>query len=195
MAGGRTTALVAVGALLVGCGAPSVGEAGGTSAERASLATDAATCRLDDAHGFSRDGGMAPVYWSGTLLPPDTLRIFRYDLFEDRERSCTTVLPRCGDPERIDVGDVAAALAHPDVTGRLGADTPVFGRDDRPMDGVVWVLRRGGDLRDAPSLAVGSPCRDDSSCVPEGLTGARDLLDALLDQQLATDACRALALD
>lgn len=77
--------------------------------------------------------------------------------------TCETEIPARVAPAMVDVGTVASALTHPDVTALLDRHTTVLvGSDSRPVDGTVFAIRRGTD-----TLFVGGSCRDGTTgCVP-----------------------------
>lgn len=106
-----------------------------------------------------------------------------------------------GDPEAcanevvadadITIGDVNAALAHPDVTAGFAAAPVLYGRDTRPVDGTVFRIERGGKV-----IELGQDCGGGGSAgcrsIPAGLAALRQLLQSLAQQQVALDGCEAL---
>jgi hypothetical protein len=80
---------------------------------------------------------------------------------------------------RVGVGDLNAALEHPDVTAALLRAPALFGSDPRALDGQVDHLEVGGKV-----LELGESCETDDSCnVPPGLTTLRELLANLTLQE------------
>ena len=77
--------------------------------------------------------------------------------------SCTNLVPACGGVG-IDVGQIAAALRHPDVTAA------------------------------SRKLFVGSPCNGAPGCTPptSGVAALALLIEKLLSQQLAEVSCANL---
>lgn len=106
--------------------------------------------------------------------------------------TCMSTIPGCNTEGQTDVGEVAAALAHPDVERAFaaGAATPaLYGYDPRPVDGAVYDVQRG----DAHIL-IGEPCRVGgmTGCVqiPIGLQRLVDVLRSLSAEAVLRPDCR-----
>lgn len=98
--------------------------------------------------------------------------------------SCSNEVPCMGDATTI--ADLNAALAHADVVAAFAAAPILYGRDTRPVDGVVLDVTQGGR-----TFTVGSPCSGGTGCVaiPPGVTALRSLLTSLEDERLAEEDC------
>lgn len=172
----------------VGCGGP-------IPPPSTDVAVDAsAVCSLDAGYDFGWSGGLSLSRDHYLLIPPDTFRVNRSYAFGQEEATCTTTVPVCGTPDRVDLGDVRAALRHPDVRSAWDAAEPtLYGADLRPMDGGVWAIQRNDASGRSPQLLLGADCRGSSSCqpIPPGLLALRESLRSLAGQELATRACAA----
>jgi hypothetical protein len=106
---------------------------------------------------------------------------------------CEPPLPACASDGRTNPSTVQSALGDPEVQKALAAATPpLFGRDNRPVDGTVFEVKREG----GGGLLIGNPCGDPSGTpcaeIPAGIEHLRTVLLALDEQQLATPACKAV---
>lgn len=139
---------------------------------------------------IGRDGGKVAFVDVITLSPPARF-VLRRTSGATMTAMCETAIPACASPDMIDVGVVAAALTHPDLTALLDQHTTVLvGSDPRPMDGTVFAIRRGTD-----TVFVGGSCRDamSTACtpVPAGVQRAVDILQGLIDQERLRPVCRS----
>jgi hypothetical protein len=100
---------------------------------------------------------------------------------------CSAPLPACGDANLIDVSDIEAALAHPDVQA-------VLAQPAAPRYGSLGVA----DLPDSYSLELGDKvgfsgvtCLQNATCIPmpSGVAALVELLRALAVQQIAAPSC------
>lgn len=140
---------------------------------------------------FGRTGGNGIYEDTFTLRPPSTfvaLRTFR----DASPVRCETMIPPCGNPAEVDLGEVAAALDNPDVQMALARGGDVFyGVDTRPADGTAFYLQRG-----TARVLMGEPCRTGggASCVnpPVGVQRLIDVLNGLREQELLRMNCAAL---
>jgi hypothetical protein len=93
----------------------------------------------------------------------------------------------CG-VDALGVGDLTAALSHPDMVAALDRAPVLFGRDTRPSDGQVFQITVGGKL-----VEIGLECTASTpSCtaIPAGVRAAMQLLQRLDSQQLDISPCR-----
>lgn len=151
-------------------------------------------CSLDARYGFGSSGGLSLSRDQYLLIPPDTFRVNRSYRFGQAETICTTTVPACSTPDRIDLGELRAALDHPDVRDAWEATVPtVHGADFRPVDGGIWAMQREDALGHSARVLLGADCRGSTSCnpIPPGLLAVRELLSSLAEQELATQACAA----
>ncbi|MEA2747077.1 MAG: hypothetical protein QOI41_1220 [Myxococcales bacterium] len=105
---------------------------------------------------------------------------------------CTTTLAACG-ATSIGIGDVEAALAHPEVQAALSGSTKTYGSDSRPCDGAVLgitvgsrTVEVGGECTGGTGGCSATPC----VAVPAGLRALADVLEKLDTQEVsATPSC------
>jgi len=149
-------------------------------------------CSFDATYTYGADGGLVAYRDVVTLAPPASFSLQRTGyLVQPVDAQCIAALPPCHDAIKIDAGDIAADLKHPDVVAALALSTPPFyGNDPRPYDGVAFKLQRA----DGHGLFAGDACRTDASCVPPpaGVQKLVDDLKALTAQQLMDPTCAAL---
>jgi hypothetical protein len=105
------------------------------------------------------------------------------------ERTCTPVLPACGLPDQITVGNISADLAAPDVKPALAAPPyTTFGAVKWPSD--AWYIAEDGG---AGPIVVGLPCTDADAgpCqpIPAGLERLKGDLQGLVAAGAAQAAC------
>jgi hypothetical protein len=137
---------------------------------------------------------MGLVGTNGAMLaPPNSYHLTRTTYRQNPgQRSCDPPPPACDDPALLDVRDVEAAIAHPDVQAALAmATVPSYGASNIG-DGPVLTFVRG----DGHGFAAQSDCSTPSSfCnpTPPGVSALAALLRALINQQLTDPACSALA--
>lgn len=146
---------------------------------------------------FTTDGGKVIQRDTVTLAPQRRFLFERMRLTTMTSLRCETTIPACDTVDTVDIGEVTAALAHPDVAGPLSMRGDHFyGHDPRPVDGQVLVLSSNG-----ARILVGDPCRladDASACVaiPVGIQRMVDVLSQLRDQETHRAVCQsALATD
>jgi hypothetical protein len=154
-------------------------------------------CTFDTTYTYGSDGGNGPVRDVATLAPPSSYSLTRTSNVGPQvsaDATCRPALPPCGDPGRIDPGDILSDVHQSDVLAALELATPpFFGRDERPVDGPAYAVRRA----DGHGLLVGAPCADGTvvnngvSCVPipAAVQKLVDDLRALDLQQLMDPSC------
>ena len=101
--------------------------------------------------------------------------------------ACTMELYGCG-VDALGVGDVTAALSHPDMVLALSRAPVLYGGDTRPVDGQVFQITVGGKL-----VEIGTDCTPSApSCtaIPAGVRSAMQFLQRLDTQQLGLSPCR-----
>jgi hypothetical protein len=98
-------------------------------------------------------------------------------------------LPACGDATQIDVSDILRDLADPDVVLAMAMATPpLYGFDQRPVDGTMFQVLRG----DGHGFLAGGSCDTGAFChgpVPAGIARLVSDLEALDQLQLADPSC------
>lgn len=157
---------------------------------------DASSCGLDGDYSYGADGGFVLSQDRSELTHDGVYK--RSRLFPRSAQppvSCMVTLPACGGPS-VNVGEIAAAIAHPDVQAALAAArAPIFGYDARPVDGVAWSFGRGSFNGSGPGgLIVGGDCGSRNNCQnpPAGVTALKALLDRVDAQALGDPSCAAL---
>jgi hypothetical protein len=163
----------------------SSGCSNGVTPNDAANADASSDCAFGGAYSYGSNGGFAPnvtsmltgrATWSRTStssMPPPL--------------TCT--VPCASGHPGVTVESVNAALADSDVMAALASTfPPVYGVDNRPVDGVAWSFTRTSD---GQSFTVGSPCGTDPGCVaiPPGIAALRTLLDRLDAQEAAQSDC------
>jgi hypothetical protein len=108
---------------------------------------------------------------------------------------CAPSMPVCGTAGVVTVATINADLADSEVESlwKLPRDpAPIFGRDERPVDGAVYSIA----LDDGHKVLVGTQCASPamSSCryIPGGLVRLTEDLRKLAATMLADPACQAL---
>jgi hypothetical protein len=130
---------------------------------------------------FGTEGGRTPYNTTYTLSAPRRFLLER--TFSDAA-------------DDVDVDALAGALASADVAaafaaaGASDAGTLLYGVDERPVDGALFFLERGGRF-----VYVGAPCRTGSGAqcatAPVGVQRLVDVLNALRDQESRRPVCAA----
>jgi len=183
-----------------GCNTCSCGSGGFMMCtERACPPADAApSCTLSTGLTFGTNGGMV-IYQDEYRLDPKTglavTRTYYLRAAVDGAtvRSCAPPLPACGDASTVSLANIVADLDSPDVQAAFqkGA-TPLFGLDERPVDGTVYSIALDG----VGTILVGYPCRTggSSTCVeiPAGVQRLADDLRRLAADAIATEPCTNL---
>jgi hypothetical protein len=100
-------------------------------------------------------------------------------------------MPACGDSARVDVSDVEAAIAHPDVQAALALTTrPIYG-DRGIADGPSFNFTRADNRGFSAGIACNVPS---ATCnpIPAGISALAQVVRTLIDQQLADASCAQL---
>jgi len=144
------------------------------------------SCALDAVYRYGNDGGLA-VSAQATLTPPAAYT-YAAATRPATPNSCSPALPPCDAADAIDVADIMRAIGDADVQAAFAESAPpFFGRDTRPVDGVVFQLVRA----DGRGLSVGDDCAGQAQCraTPAGVAALVALLKALDAQQLTDPSC------
>lgn len=149
-------------------------------------------CALPQPLTFGWEGGFVSSIETIQIEVPHTLTaIRRFHLRADRaDETCSAAFPICSrDARLVTTGDLVRALAHPSVQTAFETTLPVYGRDDRPVDGSLLVIRR----QDGTSLGIGGACTPpDSLCsrsLKPGMADLAKLLARLRIQLFETPQC------
>ncbi len=173
---------VLAGALSACSAAHEVGDAGPPAADAdPCLACASATLT------WGQNGGFVCTVDTSSLAPCSAFSHSRVAAACDPiDRSCTNAVPVCesGTADTVTVGDVAAALAHPDVARAVAAAPVLYGVDSRPVDGTVFRVDVGSARIEVGSCATAS-CSD----VPAGVRALETVLEALTAQELLRGEC------
>jgi hypothetical protein len=153
-------------------------------------------CTLPTSLVFGPTGGNALYEDASTLSPPwsySHTRIARR--IEPAAVKCAPPLPACGTAGADYVLAIVKDLADPDVISAFAlSTTPIYGRDQRPVDGTVYSIERG----DGKTILVGSPCVSTSlsSCrpIPAGVERLVTDLKLLDKKMLQSTECAAFVL-
>jgi hypothetical protein len=147
-------------------------------------------CDFATSYEFGLDGGLAIQPYS-YLLPGRAYRHVVRDL-QSGVMECDTTLPDCRTPGLIDADDILRDLADYDVHWALDVAAPplLYGVDNRPVDGAVFVFDRAG----GGSFTVGDPCNGQPGCqdAPAGIQRLVADLKQLDKEQAMTAACAPL---
>jgi hypothetical protein len=149
------------------------------------------SCDLPARLTFGSIGGMV-LYQDEYALDPkaglSATRTYygRADIDGAAVRTCSPALPVCGATGAISVADIVSDLAAADVQASFqkGA-TPLYGRDERPVDGTVFSITYG----DQGTILVGYACpTSSSSCtpIPPGVQRLADDLRSLASAAIAS---------
>lgn len=180
----------------IGC-LPRDGGGGDLAGTDLGVVTDAGamTCAFDATFAYGLQGGFVAYVDTVTLSPGMSYQYVRHQQGGGgSDLTCAPALPACGDLARLDVSDIMRDIAHADVQAALSlASPPLYGRDDRPVDGQIFVVTRAVGR----GVQVGSDCRPtDVGCTapPAGIRELVDDLKALDRQQLMDPSCVAAGL-
>lgn len=151
-----------------------------------------ATCLpIDQSYKFYFDGGLSPNTYTSEVLPDGSYQ--RVRRMGTSITTCNSQLS-CGSTASdagIDQAELAAALANADVVAAFAAAnsdlSSIYGSDSRPVDGQVFVIKRGSDKQ----FAVGGPCNGTTGCreIPAGVSQLVTLLQRLDQEQHQSGPC------
>jgi hypothetical protein len=188
--GGKTYAVGDSFPATDGCNTCSCGEGGSVACTK--IACPQPKCDFAAKYEYGQIGGFVAYTERSYLSPGNAYRHQRTPVRSDMPFiSCAPAMPMCGAADVITAYDVEVHdLRHPDVQAALArAKPPLYGRDQRPVDGTVFEFVRA----DGRGFLVGADCPATfSSCqaIPAGIKQLRDRLLTLDRQQLANDECR-----
>jgi hypothetical protein len=154
---------------------------------------DAGGCTLPGTYTFGSTGGLVAFSDEATISPPDHYHHVRtrYRVDGSPTAECSPSFPACGAKDVITVLDITRDLADPDVQAAFAkASTPVYGLDQRPVDGPIYSVTRA----DGRGFLVGAPCAVSTNCteIPAGVKTLADHLKQLDSQQLAKTECASV---
>ena len=182
-----------------GCNICACGSGGAMMCTARACPPDAGpACTLSTSLTFGPNGGMVLYQDEYQLDPKAGMTITRTyyaraDVDGAAVRSCSPPLPECGAASTVSLANIVADLDAPDVLPAFeqGA-TPLYGVDERPVDGTVYSITVGN----VGTILVGYPCRTggSSTCVeiPAGVQRLTDDLQRLAADALATAECKNL---
>jgi hypothetical protein len=125
------------------------------------------------------EGGPAPRATEAHLEPCARVSVGRGDI-----QDCAGQLDDCSQP--FNVGDVTAALRHPDVQAALARAPVVYGRDQRAIGSQVDHIEIDGKV-----IEVGDDCDGTSPCeIPGGIHELEHLLGRIGARQSAACTLR-----
>jgi len=153
----------------------------------------AAACDLDTKVDYGDVGGLRIFVERSFLEPGNRYSRTRMPVVAGGTAalSCAPPLPRCGTNGAITAAELKAAFDHPDVRAALAETTPpLYGRDLRPVDGIVLEFKRS----DGRGFLLGAGCNAPLGCrnIPTGIAQLGRLLRDLDRQQLEAPECQAL---
>lgn len=148
----------------------------------------AAMCSpIDQTYKFFYDGGLSQRTYTSEVDPGGLYQ--RVRTMGTSINTCNATLPACGSAA-VDEADLSAALSNADVTAAFAAATSdssmAYGVDSRPVDGQVFVVKRG-----EKQFAVGGPCNGATGCraIPAGVSALVALLRTLDQEQNDAGPC------
>ena len=164
-------------------GSPGTGATGGTGGTGGMPSCGCTTAWLK----WGMSGGLSPSRDESELYSCKTFVLTRQTI-NGVTTACKQEISDCSNA--VGAGDVANALAHPDVQSALAARAVLYGRDTRPVDGQVLVINVGNSR-----IEIGLPCEGTTTqClpIPPGVQSLADLLTTMQKQQLARPPCSTL---
>ncbi len=138
--------------------------------------------------GWGNDGGHVAYVDRSTLSPCRTFSHQRDPSGTDPPTlACSQELGTC--TSSVSAREINVALEQPEVKAALAAAPVLFGRDTRPVDGVVFRITVGGAV-----IEIGLPCNGTSGCreIPQTVDALGIRLRALTAQELGRESCRAI---
>lgn len=168
------------------------GRGGGTGGAGGAGGQGGGSCAFASTYTIIDGGGLVVMLDTATLSPPAAFRYERQFFRQDAGNlSCAPALPACRDSTRVDVSDVEAAIAHPDVQAALAMTTmPIYG-DRGIADGPSFNFRRADNRGFSAGIAC-SPASATCTPIPAGVATLAQVIRAIIDQQLADATCAAL---
>jgi len=177
--GGGTTGQAGTGGTMATAGTTGAGGAGGV-------------CSFASTYTIRDGGGLTPMADTATLTPPNAFHYVRDFFRQDAgQLSCDPAMPACGDGAKVDVRDVEAAIAHPDVQAALAMTTvPTYGNRG-VADGPNFNFMRADGRGFNAGIACDTPS---ATCtpIPPGVSALVQLLRDLIRQQRMDPLCSAI---
>lgn len=130
---------------------------------------------------WRRDGGLLPSQATSFVEPCGSFWQEVQPWDEPSGRSCRSPLAT-GCDVALGVADINRALQHPDMRAALAAAPVLYGGDPRALDGQVDQVQVDGKV-----IEIGISCDDPMCDIPPGVENFRNILDAVAEQELATD--------
>lgn len=147
-------------------------------------------CDFAEDYEYGPVGGLVAYTDRSYLSPGNRYRHVRTPVRGDGATlSCEVPVPACSMAYLTTAFYLAPRLANPEVTAALSPSSPpLFGFDERPMDGTVLELKTARG-----SLLMGSECGTRTPCraIPQVIRELKSQLLNLDTQQLAMPACQA----
>jgi hypothetical protein len=182
------------GAILASCGSVSSSRDGGGGGTMGGGGVGGGTgvCAFAATYTVIDSMGLAGAD-TATLTPPNSFHLERNTVVsvDAGGGSCDPPLPACNDPARIDVRDVEAAIAHPDVQAALAMATPPIYGNTGVADGPSLGFRRADGRGFTTQIGCDTPsptCRP----IPPGINALAELLRMLLRQERMDPECSLL---
>jgi hypothetical protein len=141
---------------------------------------------LIDRMSWGSNGGFVAYVETSSLVPCKTFVHQRDPLVTAPPTlMCSQELGACANA--ISATQVLQALAHADVRTAIAAAPVLYGRDTRPVDGVVFRIQIGSAV-----VEVGLPCNGSTACtpIPPGVDMLAALLRQLTTQELGRGPCQ-----
>lgn len=163
----------------VGSGGSATGSGGGSS-------TDCGC--VDDAIDWHLDGGLVGYLEEHELADCNTFSYIASPVLTDpATETCSRALDSC--EGFVSPAEVQVAVDNAEVQAALSEAPVLYGVDNRPVDGQVFVFEIAG-----ARVEVGDPCTECENPIPEGVSELVDLLKRLATEQLAEPPCDELNL-
>jgi hypothetical protein len=147
-------------------------------------------CDFVEEYEFGPVGGLVAYTDRSYLSPGNRYRHVRTPVRGNGSvLSCEVPLPACSMTYLQTAYYLSPRLTNPEVTAALSPTAPpLFGFDDRPMDGTVLELKTASG-----SLLMGSECGNRTPCrpIPQVIRELKAMLTILDAQQLAMPPCQA----
>ncbi len=183
----------------LGADAGDAGDAAFEGDANPSANPDGGECAFDRSYSLGSDGGRVAYSDQWSLRPPAAFSLTRTRYLGDAgpsSRTCTTTLVGCGasDAAAPSLGRLVADFGAADVQSAFSASDSggplLFGVDQRPADGAVFVVQRD----DGRSFQVGAPCQGGLGCIPIPPAVSRLVadLEAVEQAEVASAACSSL---
>jgi hypothetical protein len=174
-------------------GAGGRGGGAGTGGQGGGAGGQGGSCAFASTYTIVDGGGLVIMLDTATLSPPAGFHYERqfFRLNDAGNISCSPAMPACRDSTRVDVSDVEAAIAHPDVQAALAMATrPIYGNR-----GVADAPSFNFTRADGRGFSAGIPCSPASALctpIPAGVSALAEVIRMLIDQQLTDASCAAL---